>query len=395
MTTQWKDIADRLRSRAFDSPGSMDIPGKLELMLIRLQADPSPDPATSAMECIASIPWTQLTSQHRENFLICTLRMGRIFTVLGQFDSAETTFMTAVNEASSCPRLQAIAHMEIGELARRRGHLDVAREHQTRAMNLGRAEGLDRETADAMNNLANVAIESGDLDRAEMLLGKSLALAETLGEIRLEGHIYNNLGVINCLRGRFDDALSDFNRSIPLREQVKDIGGLSETYHNMGLALLDSGHPDTAVDYVDRALALAQDTHDRGQEALILLTRTELTYCRKDLTYALSMAEQLSQRQIAMGDQPGLAETHKLIGKIHLDQDSFEQAENSLNTAISMFRTLGLKPGEAETLKTLGLCCLRQGKTSESRTFLTRARDLFAMLGNTIEIKAIDALMPA
>jgi len=398
MKNQWQDMINALRSGdsgPADLSDTAGLTGKLELMLIRLQADPCPDRAADAMEIIELLPWRTLPVPENETLLICIIRLGRILSRLGRIDRADAVFRMAVDRAgeTSCPRLPAIAHMELGELARRRGMLDIAADHQTRAMESAREAGLDREEADALNNLANVAIESGDLDRAETLLGKSLDIAESIGETRLEGHIYNNLGVINCLRGQFDDALSDFNRAIPLREQAGDTRGLSETYHNMGLALLDSGRPDTAVDYVNRALTLAQDNRDAGQEAHIMLTLTELTYHRQDLNYALSMAEQLSQRQDAMGDRPGLAETHKLIGRIYLDQDIFKKAEDYLNTAITMFRSLGLRPGEAETLKTLGVCCLRQGKTSESRSFLERARNLFARLGNQMEINAIDTLM--
>ncbi len=375
--------------------GAADTAGKLELMLIRLHADPRPDQAELAARCIANFSWSSLKPPQHDTRISCMILLGRIHNLLGSVELAEIAFNQAATlaQASGLPRFLAIAHMELGELARRKGALKTAAFHQETALEIGESSDLDRERADALNNLAIIAIESGDLDKAETLLSSSLEIAERINEIRLEGHIYNNLGVVDCLRAQFTEAISEFSRAIPLREQAGDGKGLSETYHNMGLAYLDSGDAERAADFTRKALAKAQEIKDKIQETHIMLTMAELTSHTGDYIYALSMTEQLEKRQNDLGDRPGLAETRKLAGNIFLRQGVFKKAEEALASAVAMFQSLGLLPGEAEATKSLGVCISKQGRWNESRELLLKARNLFQNLGNPTEISGIDTLI--
>ncbi|MBN1295143.1 tetratricopeptide repeat protein [bacterium] len=396
MIDRWQNMVQRLETRPLSGIACRDIAGEIEMMMIHLPVDPGAAMLDIARQCLRLMTPLPGASEIRDILSRCLIRLGRVNHRLGNPELATDLFTQAADCAriAECPHLEAIAYMEIGELARRRGDLNTAHTYQSGALTISEATGLDREQADALNNMANIAIESGDLDTAECLLTRSLAIAEDIGETRLEGHIYNNLGVINSLRGCFDEAIADFTRALPRREQAGDEKGVSETYHNLGLAYLDSGNPALSDTYIKKALEKARDIRDAGQETHILLTVTELLYHTMDYAYALTMAEQLTHRQVEIDDQPGLAETKKLMGRIFLDQGAIEQAEHALSNAANMFRELGMLPGEAETLKELGICCRRQGRITESNSYLHQARTLFEYLGNRREIDSIDTIDP-
>lgn len=391
----WQDMLQRITSRVANGMEAADMAGKLELMLVRLQAEPARDQADLAFRCIAALPWSIHEPPLHDIQTSCLLRLGRIFNLLGAVEMAETAFHQAMTLASvySIPRIEAIAHMEIGELARRKGQLTIAQYHQNKALGIGESFSLDTEFADALNNLANVAIESGNLDEAEKLLIRCLEIAERQHEIRLQGHVYNNMGVVKCLRASFPDAISEFARAVPRREQAGDDKGLCETFHNIGLAYLDSGDMTRATEYTMKALDKAQEIRDLFQESHVMLTMMELAEQTGDYPYALSMADQLSLRQESLGDRPGQAETRKLVGRILLKQGRLEEAETALSRAISQFRALGLMPGEAETSKALALCIRELGRIDESRELLLKARTLFNSIGNQPEVDNIDTLM--
>jgi tetratricopeptide (TPR) repeat protein len=388
----WQDMLHTLKSQDFTAAGSYEIAGKLELMLIRLQAEPDPEQAEIASDCMDQIPPELLDIPQ---YIICYLRTGRIQIALGNFDRAVTLFEKAARHSESFSKLPlaAIAYMELGELARLRGQLLEATRYQERALHLSNTCDLDREQADALNNLANIAIEKGDLDKAEILLMDSLDRAEILDETRLEGHIYNNLGVIKCLRAAFDEAISYYTRSIPKREQAGDTKGLAETYHNLGLAYMDSGNFEKAMTYTRKALDKAHETNDRLLETRILLSMAELSFHDGDYLYALSMAHHLTANQNKMGDHPGIAETTKLIGKINLERGDLDQAEEHLSIACSMFKSLEILPGEAESLKYLAFCQSRKNRRTEARELLAKARVLYEQIGNTSEIQSIETLI--
>ena len=118
----------------------------------------------------------------------------------------------------------------------------------------------------------------------------------------------------------------------------------------------------------------------------------ELVFQDKDFPFALSMTEQLTQRQNHLNDQLGLADSSKLMGSIYFAQGLLNKAEEYLKQAISMFQRLGVIPGEAESLKAMGLCCQKQGRIPESSDFFDQARKLFKSLGNMNEYNQIHLL---
>ncbi|MCD4654859.1 tetratricopeptide repeat protein, partial [bacterium] len=286
MNQEWQKILKELNSRSLSGVDMVEFPGRIELMLVRFQTQPDLEQIDLVIKCLEILPWSEIVPRHDDVHQRCLIRCGRILNLLGDRNRAEEFFLRAIDETSNrFPGMTSIAYMELGDLYRRRGKLEKASIQQNLALSIARKGDLDREKADALNNLALIATEAGRLDEAEKFLTESLGLAEEICEIRLEGHVYNNFGVINCMRGHFDNALSEFSRAIPKREQAGDEKGMSETFHNMSLAYLDSGKMELAEIFARKALDKAHCIQDKGQETHIMLTLTELTMHTRDYAY--------------------------------------------------------------------------------------------------------------
>ncbi len=388
MTGQWQTLVNETREWGAGDARWPDIVRRSELLLIRMAAGTVNTGAIdSAMEFYRSVPWNLLNLSFKDAHPRWMLRIGRILDRFGRRDAAADMFNNAVRLAgeNTSPRLTCIALMEQGELSRRQGDLSGAYLSQGRAMETARQNHLDREEADALNNLAIAAVESGHLNRAEDLLRDSLKLAEKISEKRLVGHIYNNLGVILCMKNVFQGALVEFARAIPCREAVNDAKGLSETYHNMSVTYKDMNDINRAEHMLEKALEITRKLNDKGQEANILLTRIELLILSGDDPFALSLAEQLADMQSQLKDLPGLAENHKLMANIYHRQNNLTEAVRHLEESVCTFRSLGILLGEAESLKELGSCVGQQGRVEDAAIYFRQSLKLFESLGNRAE----------
>jgi tetratricopeptide (TPR) repeat protein len=386
---QWRDLARRM-----------------ELLLIRTEISPHEDHVKSAHGTLNIIPWTQLGSDLLDLRMRLFLRCGRCFDKLGLWKTAGSIFeqvigMSPESNNDDIPqnlaisRLWAVATMEAGDLLRRTGKLDQALEYQERALEIAMGHGLEREQADASNNIAIILVEQGKLQAADEYLMRCLETAEVIGEIRLAGHSYNNLGVIRCMQGKFQDAISDFQRALVKREMIQDQNGISEVFHNLAMACKDLNRIDEAENYVEKALDHIQHHTNIGLESNITLTAAEITFLKQDYDYARSRIDQVIPRQRGLRDEPGMADSLRLLGEISLRQEKFGEAETCLNDALQQFRNLQMPLGEAECLKDLGDFYILRNRFEEGRKMYTESRNIYTRLGNLEKVECLTAVIQA
>lgn len=391
----WRTILRELETGTQPRTGWDELLRRAEVLLIRNGFETPSDVIEGVNLFFARVPWSTLPTPCEEIRVRLLILAGRINQRSGDWRQAESYFEHALKfcGSSTSPRLHAIALMELGEIRRRSGRLDEALSQQDAALALAEQEGLNRERADAHNNLAIAFVEMGRLEQAIEHLDRSLELAEQLTETRLEGHIYNNLGVIACMQGRFREAIGEFTRALVKREAVEDRKGLSETLHNLALAYLDLTDYQTTADCLSRALDVARCNHDRGQETVILTTSVELSMLKQDYQLALSLAERVQVKQRQIGDDPGLAETYRLIGAIHVRLGDHTRARTALEEAVARFSVLNLPLGQAQSLKELGTCLAALGLTQEANHNRLRALDLYRRIGNAEETQKLAGLL--
>ncbi len=387
MYQEWQNILYQLENGKQHPDCLMELIHRSELLMIRTAVSPDMGSIEFIARFLESIPWYVLPSEAGELHLRLHLRYGRICFQMGEWDKAADIFSRALqsHHVFEFHRLAALVYMEYGELNRKRGDLQHALDCQQHALTLAREHHLILEEADAMNNMAIVCIEMGRLNEAEEYLYCCLETAQHLGDSRLQGHIHNNLGVMGSMRSRFDDAVAHFMRALPCRDLAGDIRGFSETCHNLGIVMMEQQHLNEAEEWLQKAMDCSVAIADRAQETTILLTRAELALAIRDTGYAMSLAEEILQRQQSMTDLPGIADTHRLMGKILMAQGRYPDAELMLRKSLEGFRGVNFPLGQAECLKDLGLCLQHQGRQSEAIPLFQSAQQIFRELGNTEE----------
>ena len=363
-----------------------------ELLLVQTEIESEPGDPAAISSFVSLIPEGNGYQIPGELLTRLFIRIGRYLGRVGEWKESELVFERATGIVQKNSRLQAIAWMELGEIYRKSGKISAAQECQETALNIADDHGLNVVRADAYNNLAITHVESGQLDLAENHLHQSLDWSETLNEKRLSGHAYNNLGVIRCIQGRFQESILSFTRAMTIRESMNDEKGIAETLHNMSMAYKDLAQYDNAESCLEKALERSEKNSDQYQTANILLTHAEIAFLRKDYVFALNLTQDLLARQLRLGDQPGMADSYRLMGSIYSEQGNHNEAAISLTKALDKFRQLQMLLGEAECLKAMGECLTNLDQCDEAKKAYLEASNIYHKLGNSSESSRLKEL---
>ncbi len=367
-----------------------------EALLIRFAQRPDRQTSELILRFIDKAPQDIFLPYAGNLYVRIFIRCGRILNRLGDWKNSGRCFQKAVEagQKAADPRLFATALMELGDLERRKGKLDVSIKLNRKALKLAVSNVLAREHADAANNIAVVLVEMGRLREAAAQFHESLEMAERIEENRLIGHVYNNLGVILCMQGHFEEAVTEFKRALVYREAAQDKRGECETLHNLAMTFKDLNCPDEADSFVGKARDLALELSDLGLEANIGLTAIEVLILQQDFAFGLSLARKNLKLQKRLGDHPGAAETLHLMGLIALKQNKLEQAEKWLKKALSAFQKMDIALGRAECLRELSECYKVKGLPEKSLQMQKEAAALFLKMGNKEEAERLGLKTP-
>lgn len=150
--------------------------------------------------------------------------------------------------------LLVLAH---GELLRRRGQFEPARQALAHADQACTAAGLPVAAARARIRLGMLEAASGELDRARALLDR--ARAWLASDPVLEMDLRNLEGGLRLLEGQPRAAIGELEASLDLARRLDDPASAARALHNLGVARTQLGLFRAALETYDRALATYQD----------------------------------------------------------------------------------------------------------------------------------------
>jgi diguanylate cyclase (GGDEF)-like protein len=261
---------------------------------------------------------------------------------------------------------QAAAEGYLGVLARRRGQLDVARQHQESALALRRALHDDAGTAAVLANLGTVYRDQGDFARALELQMEALEIRRTkIADERLDLS-YRNIALLYREIEDAEQARSNFNQALAAAEARHDPAALATVLGSFASFSNDSGEPNAALRMAQQALAIDQSLGNRpyvGLEhvetgrALLALDRDD--EAGLDLQAALAIGRELGQREII-----GTALLHR--GQLALRAQRMADARRDLDESMSLLDSAQLKPQLAEALAARQQLAERSGDAVEA-----------------------------
>jgi tetratricopeptide (TPR) repeat protein/predicted Ser/Thr protein kinase len=254
------------------------------------------------------------------------------------------------------------------------GKPDAALASYTQALNLRREIGAKKEVGDTLIDLGDFYEDRGEHEQALKMYKESLQIQRDAGDENYQGLCLNNIGSIYLSKGQYDDALTYLQQALQLREKLKVPGDIAETVHNLAETNAKMGQYDQALSQYHRALDLHRSADDKRWVALDSYGLGTLYGLQGRYGAALNSEQEALKTFRGLQDRsPTMADILGAYGGALADAGRWEEAQKTLDEALSLARELKSQPGVAQTLKLQGDSALYRGAFRSAQALYDRA----------------------
>ena len=206
-------------------------------------------------------------------------------------------------------------------------------------------------------------------------------LRKNADELRASGQVIDAVRALNRV-GRFqirmyvaDEAVQTFQQALQLLEQQPDIQTKIDSLNGLASSYDSLSKCDLVEPTANTAIALSTQTNYIAGKAEALLT---LSHCQNhhDHTLAMKGAQESLELWRSIDRKRGVAEAHVAIGEYQMAQNDLIESENSLQTALSLYRELNAVDQQATILIYLGFLEYRNSAWQNALGFYTQAQSL-------------------
>ncbi len=229
--------------------------------------------------------------------------LGKVKELAGNWKEAMQYYRRALDLSKGYhnPLESAFAHLHIGDLLRKQGEFEEARnwlnEAEMEFDNLGDEKGIGQ----VLHSAGTLCAQTGDYDQARELYTKSMEIRRRLGDELKAASLLSNIGIIVRFQGDLDAALRLQEESLAIRRRLNDPWAIGNSLNNLGMAKRYKG---------------------------------DLAGARKDLEEALRLLEKV-------GDRSEVANTLNSLAEVALDMEDGDACENYLQESLRLSREMG------------------------------------------------------
>jgi tetratricopeptide (TPR) repeat protein len=241
------------------------------------------------------------------NFLELEEAIGDLYTLLGNYTAALTSYQTAARHPQASDQDIGRLHQKMGDVYHRQGEWDLAESSfQAAAQSLAAQAEPAGEVGEAgFASFASFASLSrlyadwsrtvrraGQPERAHDMAAQALELAEKAGDAQALAQAHNILGMLQRSQGDLHGAISHLEQSLAIAEKLPEPGARIAALNNLSLAYADHGDLDRALTYAHSALDLCILQGDRHREAALHSNLADLYHSSGDEAQSMAHLKQ-------------------------------------------------------------------------------------------------------
>jgi tetratricopeptide (TPR) repeat protein/predicted Ser/Thr protein kinase len=286
-------------------------------------------------------------------------------------------------------RGMAVSLDEMAQVYSLLGNPEAARACFDQTLKLEREIGATKEVGDTLMDLGNFYKERGQPEQELESFKQSLAIQREAGDENNQAVCLNNIGNTYLARGQYDDALTYLQQALQLREKLKVAGDIAETVHNLAETNVKLGQYDEAVQQYHRALELYRSTGNK-RNAAIDSYGLGILYGHQGRYGAAVNAEgeavktfrELQERSPMMDDMLSG------YGGALAEAGRFEEAQKTLEEALSLTRQLKSQPVLAQTLNLQGDAAFYRGDFKSAQALYAQALETASRIKDRDQVLA-------
>lgn len=305
------------------------------------------------------------------------------------YDTSENSSISIPSICSHSVALQCIKWR--GEMYLEAGNPDVAEGEFQRFLDcLEQDEALDTQERKMLigqgyHRLGEVSRKRGLLDEARERLKQSLVIFEEVDNTRWKARSLAELGVVERRGGNLDRADAYYDECIELCKQDGYRFGEAKALNNRGMVKKDRGNLEEAKSDLERAIELKRESgHRRSSIAISINTLGEIFYEQREFKKAKQQLQRSLRIKREVGYRSGCAWSLYYLGLIEMKNGDFGKAEERLNESLAIRREINDELGIGRCLNALGEVYYKQGELEQAETYHERSLSYLDEVGDTI-----------
>ena len=276
-----------------------------------------------------------------------------------------------------------------------RGYFREGRTWLERAVELARCAGLDRgyrhatelqqarcvAYARVLHGAGVFAAEQNDYARAAELYHECLDVRRALGDIRGTAQTVNNLGRIASFQGDYTQAIALYEESLALKRALNDLDGVASTLNNLGLAYFQLEDFGRAESGFAESLVHARSLGNSGAAARALANLGQVAWRRGALEQAAVLVKESIELRQTLADVVGLAQSFGILGSIWKCQGDLGKALELFQASLDRYQRLGALSGMLDCFEAVAEVMDRQTQDEAAVRLLGAASALRVQTG--------------
>jgi eukaryotic-like serine/threonine-protein kinase len=316
----------------------------------------------------------QVDNQEQKALLLQA--MGISYRLMNKPEEALRNYQEslAIQRRIGQKRGEAASLNEMAQVYSLLGKPQAALDSFNEAMQVRREIGAKKEIGDTLIDLGNFYENRGQHDQALKMYKESLQIQRDSDDETYQALCLNNIGSIHVSKGEYEDALTYFQQALQLREKLKVPGEIVETVYNLADTEAKLGQYDQALSQYLRALDLYRSAGDKRGAAIDLYSMGSLFGYQGRYGAALNSKEEALKTFRELQDRsPMMAEVLSGYGGALAEAGRWDEAQKTLDEALSLARELKSQPLVAQTLNFQGDGAFYRGDFKSARTLYGQA----------------------
>ncbi len=267
---------------------------------------------------------------YRNHLCRAHLGLGRVYKLVGEYEKSELHLNKALKLCSTGKIWQADSLKELSELLKIKSEFDKASEVLSRLKSLD--ENKPSYAAIYQNGLGDIARRRGDLELAVKHLSDGLRYGDEI-DPGLHAQILNNMGISLWILGRLGEAIMMYNLAGDIYKKKRDLQGAAKISNNTGIILEQQGKLYAACDYYRQAAEIFEKIGDRrsqgycyGNLATNFIVRGLPSMARSYIDKALNLFKSIGDRSSIAMTIGNLSDWYHFMGDKDSERDLNEKA---------------------------------------------------------------------
>jgi serine/threonine protein kinase/Tfp pilus assembly protein PilF len=242
------------------------------------------------------------------------------------------------------------------------------------ALKLRQEIGAKKEVGDTLIDLGDFYEDRGEHDQALKMYKESLEIQRDAGDENYQALCLSNIGICHFSKGDYEEAVTYYQQALQLREKLKVPRDIAETVHNLAETNVKLGQYDQALRQYRRALDLHRSADDKRWVALDSYGLGTLYGHQGRYGAALNSEQEALKTFRELQDRSAdMADILSGYGAALAEAGRWEEAQKTLDEALSLARELKSQPRVAQTLNFQGDSAFYRGDLKSARTLYGQA----------------------